>query len=187
MSQFGAEKFTTRARAAIEAAQVAASTSGHSATEPVHLLAALLDDAEGSTRTLVTRAGVDVDGARGRRPHGARRPAARQRRHRAAARRLPRHHHACSRRRSSRAADLKDDYVASEHLLLALAASGATQELLARRGLTVPVLEQQLAAVRGNRRVTSPDAESTFEALEKYSVDLTEARRGGQARPGHRP
>ena len=60
MSQFGAEKFTTRSRAAIEAAQLAATTAGNTATEPVHLLVALLRDAEGSAGTLVTKAGVDA-------------------------------------------------------------------------------------------------------------------------------
>ena len=48
MSQFGAEKFTTRSRAAIEAAQLAATTAGNTATEPVHLLVALLRDDEGT-------------------------------------------------------------------------------------------------------------------------------------------
>ena len=59
MSQFGAEKFTTRSRAAIEAAQLAATTAGNTATEPIHLLVALLRDEEGTAGTLVTKAGVD--------------------------------------------------------------------------------------------------------------------------------
>ncbi len=59
MSQFGAEKFTTRSRAAIEAAQLAATTAGNTSTEPVHLLVALLRDAEGTAGTLVSKAGVD--------------------------------------------------------------------------------------------------------------------------------
>ena len=60
MSQFAAEKFTTRSREAIDVAQVAATTAGHSATEPIHLLAALLRQEDGTTRSLVTKAGVDV-------------------------------------------------------------------------------------------------------------------------------
>src|SRR6478735_10284078 len=59
MSQFGAEKFTTRSRAAIEAAQVAATTAGNTATEPIHLLVSLLREADGTAATLVTKAGVD--------------------------------------------------------------------------------------------------------------------------------
>src|SRR5688500_14511933 len=60
MSQFAAEKFTTRSREAIEAAQLLATTSGHSATQPVHLLVALLRQEDGTTRSLVTKSGVDV-------------------------------------------------------------------------------------------------------------------------------
>ena len=60
MSQFAAEKFTTRSREAIDVAQVAATTAGHSATEPIHLLAALLRQEDGTTRSLVTKPGVDV-------------------------------------------------------------------------------------------------------------------------------
>ena len=81
MSQFGAEKFTTRSREAIEAAQVAATTAGHSATEPIHLLVALLRQEDGTTRSLVTKAGVDVADAgrrrRGGRPRRCPAPAAR--------------------------------------------------------------------------------------------------------------
>ncbi len=60
MSQFGAEKFTTRSREAIEAAQLAATTAGNNATEPVHLLVALLKDPDGTAGTLVTKAGLDL-------------------------------------------------------------------------------------------------------------------------------
>src|SRR6476659_4522505 len=62
MSQFAAEKFTTRSREAIEGAQVLATTSGHSTTEPIHLLAALLRQEDGTARSLVTKAGADVGG-----------------------------------------------------------------------------------------------------------------------------
>src|SRR3954452_22704887 len=61
MSQFGADKFTTRSREVIEAAQVSATTAGNSTTEPIHLLVALLRQAEGTARVLVTKAGVDPD------------------------------------------------------------------------------------------------------------------------------
>ena len=57
MSQFGAEKFTTRSREAIEAAQVSATTAGNTATEPIHLLVALLRQTDGTARNLVGKAG----------------------------------------------------------------------------------------------------------------------------------
>src|SRR5215218_10443848 len=60
MSQFGAEKFTTRSREVIEAAQLAATTGGNTHTEPIHLLVALLRQEDGTPRNLVTKAGVDA-------------------------------------------------------------------------------------------------------------------------------
>ena len=59
MSQFGAEKFTTRSREVVEAAQLAATTGGNTTTEPIHLLVALLKQEDGATRSLVQKAGVD--------------------------------------------------------------------------------------------------------------------------------
>ncbi len=61
MSQFGADKFTTRSREAIEAAQLAATTAGNTATEPIHVLVALLRQDDGIARNLVAKAGVDAD------------------------------------------------------------------------------------------------------------------------------
>ena len=60
MSQFGADKFTTRSREVIEAAQLAATTGGNTHTEPVHLLVALLRQEDGTSRSLVMKAGVDA-------------------------------------------------------------------------------------------------------------------------------
>ena len=57
LSQFGAEKFTTRSREAIEAAQLSATTAGNTATEPIHLLVALLRQEDGTARNLVAKAG----------------------------------------------------------------------------------------------------------------------------------
>ena len=83
------------------------------------------------------------------------------------------------------ATSMKDDYVATEHLLIGLASvESPAQKLLLDAGLTADGLrDYRLTAVRGNRRVTSPEAESTYEALEKYSVNLTEAAREGRLDP----
>jgi ATP-dependent Clp protease ATP-binding subunit ClpB len=82
------------------------------------------------------------------------------------------------------AATMKDDYVATEHLLIAIAGTeSSAQKLLTDAGLTESGLRESLTAVRGNRRVTSEDAESTYEALEKYSVDLTKAAADGRLDP----
>jgi ATP-dependent Clp protease ATP-binding subunit ClpB len=183
MSQFGAEKFTTRARAAIETAQVSATTAGNSATEPVHLLAALLREADGVCRTLVTKAGADAAGLAANAD--------------AAVGALPRATGATVQQPGASAAltrvlagaidlagSMKDEYVATEHLLISLATvESAAQKVLADAGLTADGLREGLTAVRGNRRVTSQDAESTYEALDKYSLDLTQAAEDGRLDP----
>ncbi|VXC28387.1 ATP-dependent chaperone ClpB [Nocardioides sp. AX2bis] len=183
MAQFGAEKFTTRSRGAVEAAQLAATTAGNSTTDPVHLLVALLRPDDGTARTLVGRTGAD--------------PAVLLAAAERAAAALPRASGSTVQQPSASAAltrvlagaldlasSLKDDYVATDHLLIALAGteSGA-QRLLTDAGLSEQGLREGLTSVRGNRRVTSQDAESTYEALEKYSVDLTALAESGDLDP----
>ncbi|MEV4999928.1 ATP-dependent chaperone ClpB [Nocardioides sp. LML1-1-1.1] len=183
MSQFGADKFTTRSREAIEAAQLAATTAGNTTVEPIHLLVALLLQEEGTAANLVAKSGVDVpalvhaasaardalpsaSGATVQQPAGS----AALTRVLAAALDLAR--------------SMKDEYVASEHLLIALATvESSAQKVLTDAGLSADGLREALGAVRGNRRVTSQDAESTYEALEKYSVDLTAAAEDGKLDP----
>lgn len=183
MSQFGADKFTTRSREAIEAAQLSATTAGNTTTEPLHLLAALLRQEGGTARTMVTRAGADVDALTTRaeqardalpRASGAtvQQPAASASLTRVLAGAL------------DLASSMKDDYVATEHLLIALATvESPAQALLTGAGLSADGLREGLTAVRGNRRVTSQEAESTYEALEKYSVDLTKSAEEGRLDP----
>jgi ATP-dependent Clp protease ATP-binding subunit ClpB len=183
MSQFGAERFTTRSREAIEAAQLSATTAGNTHTEPIHLLVALLRQEDGTARNLVGKAGVDATDLTARAE--------------AAQAALPKASGATVQQPSASAAltrvlagaldlagSMKDDYVATEHLLIAIAGTeSSAQKLLADAGITEAGLRESLTAVRGNRRVTSEDAESTYEALEKYSVDLTKAAEDGRLDP----
>jgi ATP-dependent Clp protease ATP-binding subunit ClpB len=183
VSQFGADKFTTRSREAIEAAQLSATKAGNSHTEPIHLLAALLDQEEGSARNLVAKAGVD--------------PATLAAQAAGAQRQLPTATGATVQQPSGSAAltrvlasaldlasGMKDDYVATEHLLIALATvESPARTVLTDAGLTEAGLREGLTALRGNRRVTSQDAEDTYEALEKFSVDLTKAAEEGRLDP----
>ena len=183
MAQFGAEKFTTRSREAVEAAQLAATTAGNSTTDPVHLLVALLRPDDGTARSLVSRAGADPAALLA----GAERAAAALPRASGSTVQQPAASAALTRVLAGAldlASSLKDDYVATDHLLIALAGteSGA-QRLLRDAGLTEQGLREGLTAVRGNRRVTSQDAESTYEALEKYSVDLTALAESGALDP----
>ncbi len=177
MSSFGADKFTTRAREAIEAAQLAATTAGNTTVEPIHLLVSLLLQEDGTAANLVAKAGVDVTGL----VHAA--SAARDALPRASGATVqqPAGSAALTRVLASAldlAASMKDDYVATEHLLIGLATvESSARQVLTDAGLSADTLRDALTSVRGNRRVTSQDAESTYEALEKYSVDLTDAPR----------
>ncbi|NYG54534.1 ATP-dependent chaperone ClpB [Nocardioides perillae] len=183
MSQFGPDTFTTRAREAIEAAQLSATAAGHAATEPVHLLLALLDDAGGTARTLVDRCGADgavlaaqakaaVDGLPKASGQTVQHPGATANLTRVLAGSM------------DLARGMQDDYVATEHLLVSLATvESSAQRILATAGLTPAGLREALEAVRGGRRVTSQAAEASYESLEKFSVDLTAQAREGRLDP----
>ncbi|HVX54662.1 ATP-dependent chaperone ClpB [Nocardioides sp.] len=183
MSQFGVDKFTTRSREAIEAAQLSATTAGNSTIEPIHLLVALLLQEEGTAATLVAKAGADAPALV--RAAAAQRDA------------LPRVSGETVGQPSGSAAlsrvlagalelaqSMKDEYVATEHLLISLATvDSSAKRVITDAGLTADGLRESLSALRGNRRVTSQDAESTYEALDKYSVDLTKAAEEGRLDP----
>lgn len=183
MSQFGAEKFTTRSREVIEAAQLAATTGGNTNTEPIHLLVALLRQEDGTSRSLVTKAGVD--------------PAQLLARAESVQQSLPRATGSTVQQPSASAAltrvlaqaldlagSMKDDYVATDHLLVAIATvESSAQKVLTDTGLTAAGLREAITAVRGNRRVTSESAEASYESLDKYSVDLTQSAEEGRLDP----
>ena len=149
MSQFGAEKFTTRSRAAIEAAQLAATTAGNTATEPIHVLVALLRDAEGTAGTLVGKAGVDLatltaqaEALQAALPRATgstvQQPGASGALTRVLGRSL------------EIATSMQYDYVASEHLLTAVATVESTaQHWLGDQGLHATGLAEGLTSVRG--------------------------------------
>ncbi|HEY0889767.1 MAG TPA: ATP-dependent chaperone ClpB [Nocardioides sp.] len=186
MSQFGVDKFTNRSREAIEAAQLSATTAGNTSTEPIHLLVALLlqpQEHGGTAANLAAKAGVDApalvraaSAERDRLPKvtGAtvKQPGASPALTRVLAGAL------------ELAQSMKDDYVASEHLLISLATvESSARDVLTQAGLTADALREAVTATRGDRRVTSQDAEDTYESLEKFSVDLTQAAEEGRLDP----
>ncbi|NYE36037.1 ATP-dependent Clp protease ATP-binding subunit ClpB [Nocardioides cavernae] len=183
MSQFGAEKFTTRSREVIEAAQLAATTGGNSNTEPVHLLVALLKQEDGTSRSLVQKAGVDpatllaqAEGVQQQLPRATgstvQQPSASASLTRVLAQAL------------DLAGSMKDDFVATDHLLVAIATvESPAQKVLTAAGLSADGLREAITAVRGNRRVTSESAEASYESLDKFSVDLTKAAEDGRLDP----
>jgi ATP-dependent Clp protease ATP-binding subunit ClpB len=176
-------KLTTRAQEAIAAAQRLAVDRGQAALEPLHLLVALLEQSDGIGGPLLRATGADpadvrakADAAIRRLPSvsGATVPAP------APSRELLRAINAAGEQASA----LGDEYVSTEHLLVGLATTeGEAGAVLTGAGATRDALLAAFRTVRGNRKVTSPDPESTFQALEKYAVDLTARAREGKMDP----
>src|SRR5689334_10812565 len=174
---------TTRSQLALSSALKTASERGNPAVEPAHLAVALLDDAEGLTRPLLQKLGVD--------PMTVRAEAQRLVDKLPAASGSTVGTPATSRgvlnvitAAEREARDRGDEYVSTELLLIAIAQTqNEVADLLKQHGITPAALTDALQAVRGSRRVTTPDPEGTFEALEKYGNDLTAAAREGKIDP----
>ena len=176
-------KFTTRSQEALGDAIAQASAAGNPQLEPAHVLNALLQqdggvangllDAVGADRQQLGRAvrGILVNlpsstGASVAQPSASRQTAA------------------ALEAANAEARSLGDDYVSTEHLLIGLAAgqSGVADALRAA-GASRDALLAALPTVRGNARVTSPNPEGTYKALEQYGVDLTQRARDGKLDP----
>jgi ATP-dependent Clp protease ATP-binding subunit ClpB len=176
-------KLTTRSQEAIAAAQRLAVARGQAALEPLHLLAALLEQSDGIAGPLLTAVGADpvdvrakAEAALRRMPSvsGATVPAP------SPSRELLRVINAAGEQASA----LGDEYISTEHLLVGLADSeGEAGTVLTSAGATRDALLAAFRTVRGNRKVTTPDPEGTFQALEKYAVDLTQRARDGKIDP----
>ena len=81
------------------------------------------------------------------------------------------------------AGNFKDEYVSTEHLLLAVTQSkqDAAREILARHGATYDAILKALSGIRGSQRITDQNPEAKYQALERYAKDLTELARRGKA------
>ncbi len=179
-----AERLTTKSREVITGAVKIASQHGNSTVEPWHLLLALLDTG-GSTATALLR-------AVGANPADIRRAAARSVETLPSARGSSVAEPSLAREfvNSLAAAEdiarpLGDEYVSTEHVLAGLArVGGVVSKLLKDAGATEESLVAAFPQIRGgNRRVTSPDPEQQYQALEKYGVDLTDLARDGKIDP----
>jgi ATP-dependent Clp protease ATP-binding subunit ClpB len=174
---------TTRSQQAVSAAVRTAAERGNPAVEPAHLAAALLEDQQGLARPMVQAIGVDptalsrdLDTVLAALPSAAGSTVAAPQPSRAFLSVL-----AAAERTAK---DASDEYVSGEHLLIALSeVPSELSQVLTRSGLTAEALRAALSQVRGSARVTSPDPEGTYQALEKYSVDLTAAAREGRLDP----
>ena len=179
-----AERLTTKSREAVSTAVQRAATLGHPEVAPVHLLLALLGQPDGIAGHLLQAVGADPGQVRTRAEALLRAlPAASGTS--VAAPQLSRALLATMQAAQDAASAAQDDFVSTEHLLVGLADKGAdVAELLRREGAAPGPLVEAFTTVRGgSRRVTSQDPESTYQALEKYGVDLTEAARDGRLDP----
>lgn len=177
------DQLTTKAQEALSAAVRSAATAGNPAVEPVHLMRALLEQSDGLTAPLLISAGADLDSVRREvETSFDRLPTAQG--STVASPSLARSTYAVLSHAGEVARELEDEYVSTEHLLVGLAhVESPVREVLNRHGATAEKLRAAFTQVRGTGRVTSPDPESTYDALNKYGVDLTDSAREGKIDP----
>jgi len=176
------DRFTLKAQEALQAARECAARFEQQQIEPLHLLAALAQQRDGILPPLLAKLGVrpealaaDIEFALGRLPRvtGVSQqylgPTTEDVLHRA----------------FNDATKFKDEYVSTEHLLLALAGleRDPASQILKRHGASQDAILQALATIRGSHRVTTPTPESAYRALEQYARDLTELARRGKLDP----
>jgi ATP-dependent Clp protease ATP-binding subunit ClpB len=178
-----AEKLTTRSQEAFSTAVRRAATAGHSQVEPVHLLLALLAQPDGTVRPLLAAAGADPAAITGAAEAMLNRlPAASGAT--VASPGVARQTYQALQTAGETAQKLGDEYISTEHLLVGLAdGKSDVADLLKQHAITAQKLLNAFGAIRGSARVTSPDPEGTYQALEKYGVDLTAAARDGKLDP----
>jgi ATP-dependent Clp protease ATP-binding subunit ClpB len=176
------DKFTVKAQEALQAAQSLADQRDHQAVEPEHLLAALVQQREGVVGPLLGKLGA--------------RPEAIQRQLDAELDRIPKVRggsgqylgerlRAALERAQTEAERLRDEYVSTEHVLIALAQDrdGAAGRILAASGVTAEAIYKALVEVRGTQRVTDQNPEEKYQALQRYAKDLTELARKSKLDP----
>ncbi len=176
------DKFTIKSQELIQKAQSLATRHNHSQIEPAHLLGAMLGEEEGVAASILKKLGVspgsidrEVTLALGRLPKVSR----------------PGDVYLSQRTKRvldaafAEAAKMKDQYVSIEHILLAICddKEGETAEIFARYGIARDTLLQVLMEIRGSQRITDPNPEEKYQALEKFSRNLTDLARLGTLDP----
>ena len=177
------DKFTLKAQEAVQRGNELASEHGNPELLPLHFLAALLEDKEGIVPPVLEKIGIG--------------PQAVLNEIYEAIERLPKTSGAAAQASLSQAANqlldqafkeadtFKDEYVSTEHLLLAATQlkRDPAQEILAQHGATHDAILKALTAVRGSQRITDQNPEAKYQALERYARDLTEQARRGKLDP----
>jgi ATP-dependent Clp protease ATP-binding subunit ClpB len=176
------QKFTEKAQEAILGAQKMAEEMNHAQIETVHLLIALVEQTDGVVPQILVKLGADTEQLKGRL--------------RAELDKLPNVqgmtevYFSQSMKQvldsaEKESAKFKDEYVSTEHILLVIVdqAKDASARILQESGITQDRILQSLTSVRGSQRVTDPNPEGKYQALEKYGRDLTEIARQGKLDP----
>jgi ATP-dependent Clp protease ATP-binding subunit ClpB len=177
------DKLTRKSQEALSVAIRQAATDGNPQVEPVHLLLALLNQAEGIARPLIEAAGADVNGIIAE-ATTIQRGLPQARGATTSAPQTSRQFLAVINTAASLARQMGDEYVSTEHLLVGLATGGGpVATALQRAGADPEALTSAFAKVRGSGRVTTEDPEGTYQALEKFGVDLTQQARDGKLDP----
>jgi ATP-dependent Clp protease ATP-binding subunit ClpB len=176
------DKLTVKSQEAIQRAMEIASQNGNPEVTPAHVLAALLEDHEGIVLPVLEKVGAgpqqilaEINAQIERLPKvsgGAAQPGLSP-----AANRL-------FDQAFKEAGNFKDEYVSTEHVLLAAAKEKSElQQILNRAGATYDAILKALTTVRGSQRVTDQNPEAKFQALERYARDLTDLARRGKLDP----
>src|SRR5579872_7085751 len=177
------DKLTHKSQDALSTAVRRAAADGSPQVEALHLLVALVEQADGTTAPLLRAVGADPALI----AKQAEERLARQPKAQGATLSAPgtsRALNAAIATASSRAKQLGDEYISTEHLLVGLAADGGeAKAVLTAAGVTADALLEAFSQIRGSARVTSQDPEETYKALEKYGVDLTQMARDGKLDP----
>ena len=179
------DKFTVKAQEAVQRANELASEHGNPELMPLHLLAALVEDREGIVAPVLEKIGIGpqavlselyneieklpkVSGSSGSQQPG-----------------MSSQINEVLEKSFKEADGFKDEYVSTEHMLLALTGlkRDPAQQLLARFGATHDAILKALTAVRGSQRITDQNPEAKYQALERYARDLTEQARRGKLDP----
>jgi ATP-dependent Clp protease ATP-binding subunit ClpB len=177
------DKLTRKSQEALSAAIRQAASDGNPQVEPAHLLLALLKQADGTAQPLLEAAGADVDRVLAE-ATAVLRKLPQTRGATASAPETSRQLLAVINTAASLAREMGDEYISTEHLLVGLATGGGPVATgLQRAGATPEALTSAFTKVRGSARVTSEDPESTYQALEKYGVDLTQLAKDGKLDP----
>ena len=176
------DKFTVKAQEALQAAQEMGECSGQQQIEPLHVLWALVAQGDGVVPPLLEKLGVsptlvasEAEKQIGRLPKIS---GGSQAQFSSATTKV-------LERAFDEAQRLKDEYVSTEHILLAISATekDPAGQLLVKQGATHDAILQAMASIRGSHRVTSQNPEATYRAIEQYGRDLTEAARRGKLDP----